>query len=249
MHAHVMAVRNGDIDDLSAGPAPAFAEEFYFSEFTNVLPSTRPSTNYMTEGPFGPIIIESDAYQVINGTLNQRTMSNQGQSYYESASIPAIDASLPLIIEARLRVLSITTGYSSGFWVFDGTFRYSVVLGFFGARLYHDNGPGYVDIPFSMDEGGAFHTFRLESEAGTSAYSFYRDNVLMFAGTAPADSRDALWQFGDGGWDAVRNADINWDYVRFIQPAPTTPVPALSPFGITALLSLLGLAGIRRLRD
>ena len=57
--------------------------------------------------------------------------------------------------------------------------------------------------------------------------------------TISSDLRTLTIQFYHGGVE---------DHVRVITQGATTPVPSLSPLGITALLTLLGLAGIHKLR-
>ncbi len=215
-----------------AAPAVAatgYVREFFF-DVDGVLPSDDPDTEYVTSGEF---IAEEDAFAVSGGHLIQTTMGRVGRAYYQSASSPGFVPTLPIEIEARIRVNSISVGRSTGPALTDGSHQYSFFLNASGAIVVEE-GAAETQVDFDIDEGGDFHVFRITSPANSNAILFYRDDVLLFTGSAYAIPENQ-WSFGDGAWGAQEDANVDWDYVIFRQEADSVPTSRASWARIKAL--------------
>jgi hypothetical protein len=195
----------------TASAQPVFRE--YLFDVDGMLPSSDPDTDYIT-GPPGPIIPETQVYSVSSGLLHQRTMGRFGYAEYHS-SLPSagFGAGRELTIEARLRVLAIGSNRNTYFEVDDGVTRNVMALSDSGATLFAASGE--VEFYFDVDEGGDFHTYRLESAADDPECRLYQDDVLVGSVSSGMPSAANKWRFGDGAWGAEDDGDVDWDYVRF----------------------------------
>lgn len=192
----------------------------YLFDTDGVLPSADPDTEY-NSGHQGPPIPETEAYSVSEGVLHQTTMGREGYAFYDSALPSAgFDASRELTIEARLRVIAITAHRNTGFWVRDGATYHGMSLFDSGAVLYQESGE--VEFYFDVDVGGDFHTYRLESQANDPEYRVYQDDVLVGSVSSGPPVSENRWSFGDGSWGTENDAEVDWDYIRFLEELPSS---------------------------
>ncbi len=146
---------------------------------------------------------------------------------------PGFVTTLPIEVEARIRVHSIGACRSTGPALEDGSNQYAFALNSGGAIVVLE-GKGETQVDFDIDAGGDFHVFRIISPASSNTFFFYRDDVLLFTGAARTVPENR-WRFGDIAWGTDCDADVDWDYVVFRQDGDVVPTIPTSWAGVKAM--------------
>ena len=201
-------------------PARATIIKNYEFNIDGILPSAEPDIT-LANNTGNP---ENAIFSVSDGLLKQRTFAVNGNASYSYPNIAlgggSLDSSQSLSMEARVRILQIEGSTGAFFQVLDGTSRYRFAFTETGVELLSNGGFHQIDLDTSV-----FHTYRLDSGGGTSAFDFYVDNVLTYSGNAfPAGGLNGF-NFGDGITESGAGADADWDFVRLSQPAAEASIP------------------------
>lgn len=215
----------GMVDAVAALEAPLPAatafKQFLFNQ-DGVLPSSESGIAFFnsTSSP------ETDLYAVTNGLLRQRTLSVEGNASYLFPNVNlsggGLDANQAVSMEARVRILRISSGTSGGgfFQFFDGANRRSVFFRSDGLEVMQASG-SLAFIPFDVS---SFHDYLLMSPGRSPEVKLFIDGNLAFVGTAPSTTLNGF-DFGDG-ITAGAGADADWDFVHVSQ-TPRTPIRSI----------------------
>ncbi|HJQ98172.1 MAG TPA: thrombospondin type 3 repeat-containing protein, partial [Candidatus Polarisedimenticolaceae bacterium] len=159
---------------------------------------------------FGPGA-EQDYYAVSGGILFQNTASlGAAYAWYGlPAGRSVIDPTLPVAIEARVRRIGGSDG-AYGVWIGvrkAGGKRLDLHL-MVGGILVND-GTFVSGIDTTV-----FHTYRIDSDAGTNSMRVRVDGAVVYDGPAASGAANEIG-FGDGS-SANQGVNAEWDYVRFV---------------------------------
>ena len=250
MNRHVKAAMAAFLLSVPAAasisvPADAtILKEFEF-DVDGVLPST--DAQISLDNNTGHA--EASIYSVSGGVLRQRTYAVNGYASYSYPSTSltggGIDPNQSFSMEARLRILQIEGSTGAYYQAFAGSYRYRFAFTETGIQLLTDNPGLFYDIAFDTSE---FHTYRLDTTGTGGGFDFYIDGAIAYSGTAYTSSGINGFNFGDGITAPGAGADVDWDFVRFSQPAYETAVPEPGALAVFAV-GLLVLATARRGRN
>ena len=151
-------------------------------EEDGVLPSSLPEIQVFSSGT---TTLETDAFAVADGLLEQRQFGEQGRLLDQYRAGPVIRPHENLSIRTRLRIRDIDAPTGVNFVVFDERHLYSLAampggLCAFGAGT-DGTCPGTSFIPIDLSD---FVEIRLDSSASSNEYELYVDSEHRFTGTA-----------------------------------------------------------------
>jgi len=205
-------------------PVNAQINKSFEFDVDGVLPSTDPDIEFFTTGA-----AETTVYSVSNGLLEQRTLAHDGNFSYTfpntSLTGGGLDSSKSFSMEVRLKILNIE-GFSSPFFeIFDGAHDFGLFFQSPDSVLFSPAPitPGEDSVILSDEIPGFniadFHTYRIESPGNSSAFNLVVDGQLVFSGTAQPLTTLNGFEWGDGFSVPGNGSDVDWDFVRFSQPA------------------------------
>jgi hypothetical protein len=172
-----------------------------------VLPSSQ-GLSYLADPSS---LAENSVFSVSGGLLHINTFGTGAATGYQklNAYVPSLDFTL----EFRMRVLPGTGPFGIDFEVSDDVSDFE-----FG---FTDNGvflpPPRPFLPFNTTDD--FHTYKIVSPGGSTAYELFIDGALVFSGNVAAGGDPGQrFIFGDLTRGADGRADI--DYISYCQSAP-----------------------------
>lgn len=225
-----------------------------------VLPSGEGADFYSN-----PSRSETTFFSASGGFLFQNSFGVTGSFVYVYPNVTfaggGIDATKNLAIEARLRIRDddangvLDIGPKPGgafFQATNGVNVYGLYIGPTGAFVWstsgtsvtYDSQPGTVTQFFAVApvNVGSYHTYRLESPAGSNEVRLFIDDAYALTTTAPVGAGNYL-DFGDlAAVDSAATANAIWDYVHLSQPGVLTPVPEASTLALVAAIAVLARA-------
>lgn len=222
---------------------PSQADQMLNLEFNvdGVLPSSEGWT-YFGNVP------ETQVLSVSAGSLHMDTLPFPGGFAGYLRPQGDYDVTLDLVLETRLRVNAIGNGgLSVGLEVNDtvgaDTGSIFIYMQRDSIRFLSDN----TSVPFDPLDG-LFHTFRLTADGSTETYEFFIDGSLVKTanlGTAFFQFPESIF-FGDGASGLDTEANVDFDYVRYLNgTAAVVPEPSsLAMIGAGAVL--LAVVALRR---
>jgi hypothetical protein len=177
---------------------------------TSSLPSTQ-GWEYRASGSHAGTV-ETDMFSVSGSVL---TMNNMGEPLnWRGGSaayrlLDVVDSSKDATLEWTSRTTeyekTASGGHDAAFFVAfrDGQYRYVVKIS--KDRIVLDNESRSHTLVFDATQ---YHTYRIETWAGTKTYNFYIDDVLHATLSGRPDSSPNMLYFGDGTSTANARCDI-----------------------------------------
>lgn len=217
-----------------AASAPATVIKDLEFNIDGNLPSSEPDMAFYDNTGF----TEGVLYTTSGGLLHQRTLNVTGSAGYAWPDVNLITGTLDptksLIMEARLRILSINGVGGAFFQAFDGVHRFSVFFEPNGVQIPNFNSFSFVPVDVSQ-----FHTYMLETPGSSNIAHFYIDDNQVASVLVPVIGLNGF-DFGDGISASGNGADVDWDYIRVFQDVPEPTSAGM------ALLSLLSISALSR---
>jgi hypothetical protein len=202
----------------------------YEFEIAGELPSTQPNTVYFAQSVPPSNVQESSVFSVASGVLAQNTTGFNGAKEYILGHPMAgalagggFDSTLPLTVEARLRVIATTGPFAVTLDVRDGAHRRGISIGAGGLLI--NFGAASVAVP-GLDIS-AFHVYTISSAGNSDQMTVHIDDTLVFSGQALASTENgAQWGDVSSVFSVGHGAQAEWDYVRIVNTRPLAVGPA-----------------------